>query len=329
MHRIGRISRCLKNINPTIYEERETLMESTAEKTILKMGNSDMEWGKDILPLRDCNDIFDDTTALRERMAEDGYLYIRGLHDKEKVLSARRQVLEKLAANGALDPTVPLMDGVIKAGAKGKFLGGKNSLTAFPSYLELVESKRVMGFFDRFLGGPATTFDYKWLRAVGNGDCTGAHYDIVYMGRGTENLYTCWTPLGDCPFELGALAVCVGSHKAAFAKLRQTYGKLDIDRDRVGSGWYSSDPLEVVQKFGGQWRTAEFQAGDAMIFGMYTLHMSLTHTAARYRLSSDTRYQLASEPQDERWIGENPKAHGESANTKLKTMEQARQEWGV
>lgn len=28
------------------------------------------------------------------------------------------------------------------------------------------------------------------------------------------------------------------------------------------------------------------------------------------RLSTDTRYQLASEPVDERWIGENPIAHG-------------------
>jgi hypothetical protein len=33
----------------------------------------------------------------------------------------------------------------------------------------------------------------------------------------------------------------------------------------------------------------------------------------RLRLSTDTRYQLASEPVDERWIGEDPIAHGPEA----------------
>lgn len=31
------------------------------------------------------------------------------------------------------------------------------------------------------------------------------------------------------------------------------------------------------------------------------------------RLSTDTRYQLASDPVDERWIGEEPTAHGPKA----------------
>ena len=34
------------------------------------------------------------------------------------------------------------------------------------------------------------------------------------------------------------------------------------------------------------------------------------NTTRTIRLSSDTRYQLASEPVDERWIGEHPIAHG-------------------
>ena len=46
--------------------------------------------------------------------------------------------------------------------------------------------------------------------------------------------------------------------------------------------------------------------GDALIFGMYTMHGSLSNTTGRFRLSCDTRYQRADEPVDERWIGENP-----------------------
>ena len=46
---------------------------------------------------------------------------------------------------------------------------------------------------------------------------------------------------------------------------------------------------------------------------MFMLHGSLDNRSklGRVRLSSDARYQLASDPIDERWVGENPVAHGE------------------
>jgi hypothetical protein len=46
---------------------------------------------------------------------------------------------------------------------------------------------------------------------------------------------------------------------------------------------------------------------------MFTVHASLDNHSNQIRISSDTRYQLASEPVDERWIGENPIAHGLAA----------------
>ena len=39
-------------------------------------------------------------------------------------------------------------------------------------------------------------------------------------------------------------------------------------------------------------------------------HASMDNQTDQIRLSTDTRYQLASEPVDERWIGDNPIAHG-------------------
>ncbi len=146
------------------------------------------------------------------------------------------------------------------------------------------------------------------------------------MGRGTKNLYTCWTPIGDVPFALGPLAILVGSHR--FERIKETYGQMDVDRDHV-QGWFSSDPIEMVDKFGGQWQTAEFRMGDVLIFGMFTMHGSLTNASDRYRLTTDTRYQRADEPIDERWIGENPIAHyGWQQGTPV-SMEEARQKWNV
>ena len=54
------------------------------------------------------------------------------------------------------------------------------------------------------------------------------------------------------------------------------------------------------------------RAGDMLVFSMFTVHTSLDNHSDRIRISSDTRYQLASEPVDERWVGENPPAHGPS-----------------
>jgi len=47
-----------------------------------------------------------------------------------------------------------------------------------------------------------------------------------------------------------------------------------------------------------------------LIFSVYTVHGSLDNQSDEIRLSSDSRYQLASEPLDERWVGENPPGHG-------------------
>jgi hypothetical protein len=71
--------------------------------------------------------------------------------------------------------------------------------------------------------------------------------------------------------------------------------------------------------------------GDALIFGMFTMHASLNNESDRFRISSDTRYQLASEPVDERWVGDQPLAHyaWHAEPDKVISMEEARSKWGV
>ncbi len=293
----------------------------------LTMGKREMELpGLYLGELREANALLSDVEALRGQMEEDGYLLIRGLFAREDVLAARQQLVEVLDREGALDRDYPLLDAVRAAGHNGGFRGGDNDLIHSPAFRRLVESMPIMGFFERFLGGEPLTYDYKWLRIVSPGANTGAHYDVVYMGRGTHNLFTCWTPLGDVAYDLGPLALLVGSHR--FERVKETYGRMDVDRDHV-TGSFSNDPIELVDTFGGQWRTSEFRAGDVLIFGMFTMHASLNNTSNRFRLSSDTRYQLKGEPVDDRWIGRKPKAHYAWMKGETVTMEEARAKWGV
>ena len=295
----------------------------------LHMGEAELELGGPYLgELRDSNDIRDDAAALRARLDEDGYLLVRGLHDRDTVRAARRVLLEALRREGKLSPEAGPDEALRAPGAKGAFWGGKKEITHAEPVLRVLESDALMGFFARLLDGPVLTYDYKWIRGVGSGEFTGAHYDIVYMGRGTPNVLTCWTPLGDIGYGDGPLAICVGSHR--FDRIRDTYGRMDVDRDRV-DGWFSNNPVEIVDKFGGQWRTSTFRMGDALIFGMYTLHGSLNNDSESFRLSADARYQLASEPVDERWIGDKPLAHyaWHAEPDKVVRMEEARAKWGV
>lgn len=289
------------------------------------LGNHEVELGgKYVKELKDSNDIAEDFAALRQRLQEDGYLLIRGLHDRTQVLNARANLLEKLSQEGKLDPHYPIEEGRIGSENKGAFWGGTSEDS--PGLLDMVNALPLMSFFDQLFAGPSITYDFKWARSVPRGNFTGAHYDIVYMGRGTKNLYTLWSPLGDISYEMGGLALCLGSQH--FEKIKQTYGQMDVDRDNV-TGWFSNDPVEIVDKFGGVWATTEFQAGDALIFGMYMMHCSLTNKTDHHRLSVDTRYQLSSEPVDDRWVGKKPKAHYAWGQGTTLPMEDARAKWGV
>ena len=294
---------------------------------ILTMNKRPLELnGKYLGTLREANHLLGDPEALNARLDEDGYLLIRALHSREKVENARQFLLEKLDENGQIDKSYPLSQGVPAAGKRGAFLGGNKAVTHGSAFLGVVESPEIMDFCETYFNAPVITYDYKWLRVVGPGGFTGAHYDIVYMGRGTRRLLTCWTPLGDLPLEMGPLMILVGSHR--FEAIRRTYAEMDVDRDRV-TGSFSYDPIELVDRYGGRWETSSFAMGDVLIFGMYTMHASLDNATNRFRLSTDTRYQRADEPVDGRWIGENPVAHYAWTKGETVPMEEMRKRWGV
>jgi hypothetical protein len=184
----------------------------------IKFGKSELEFpGADMKELRASNDIMEDISELRKRLFEDGYLLLRDFLEPEKVVSARKKILSHIAEHNALQPNTPLLEG---------FRG----VSSEPAVLEVLENPRLFGFFDALFGTKSDTYSFKWLRAVGNEEYTGAHYDTVYMGRGSKNLHTVWVPLGEISPQLGSLAMCEGSnHLSGFDKLKNTYGKMEDD----------------------------------------------------------------------------------------------------
>ena len=279
--------------------------------------------------LKESNDALGDVVELRRRLSSDGYLFVRSLINRDAILSARNTVLEYMAEREVLAQGTAVLEGVMPKGGKTINLLGKRGITHQRDVLRVLEAPELFSFFSGLYGEDPSTYGYKWLRAVGNEQFTGAHCDVVYMGRGSERVNTVWIPLDDIPIAKGTLAVCEGSnHLDGFAKLRETYGRMDVDRDHV-EGWFSNDPIEILDDFGGRWLTADMKAGDLLTFGLYTMHASTTNTTNTFRLSCDVRFQPESEPMDERWVGDSPRGHYSWMKEPTVTIEQARKQWGV
>ena len=269
--------------------------------------------------LRNSRDALDDIDTLRARMVEDGYLWLPGLLDLAEVQAARRSVLQELSAEGLLDPRSAL-DDAIAIPDSGAYFRPDLARDNQPLQTLLYRPDGpMMTFFQAFLGGQVRHFDFTWLRCVAPKAGTPPHADIVYMGRGTTNLYTAWTPLSNIDLEMGGLMVLEDSHKNP--ALRKGYGTRDVDsyceddpndpaRTASGlNGWLSTNPVRLRRGMKARWLTAPFAMGDVLIFNMYLVHGSIDNGSNRFRLSSDARYQLASDPIDERWIGQNPIGH--------------------
>jgi hypothetical protein len=291
--------------------------------------------------LTDSSHLRDDIPALHDRLEEDGYLFLPSFHPREDVLRARHVITERLQRDGFTDPAFPADDAVVAprlkiVNEKSAFrppVGGdalpnpvktynSDNLTKDNQPLhDVLYGARRDKFFAQFFGGPVRHFNYTWSRVVSPGLGTPPHCDTVYMGRGTPNLLTVWTPLGDTSLQLGGLMILENSHRQTDRLAK--YLSRDVDEYCVNKptakeiengkrlfdwdGTLSKNPVTLREKLGGRWLTAEeYHAGDILIFTMRTVHSSLDNQSDRIRLSCDSRYQLASEPADERYIVENP-----------------------
>jgi ectoine hydroxylase-related dioxygenase (phytanoyl-CoA dioxygenase family) len=285
-----------------------------ATSRVVRLGTADVVFpSADLQQIEDSAPLLgagDGGAALRARFARDGFVYLRGTLGHAAVRAARAAVAAHLSASGGVfvgGSTTVLNEGCGLGCLP--FLEGRNDVTHHPDVAAVLEGAPLRAAVGALLETAALrTFDYKWLRAMPRKSFTGAHVDAVYMARGSPRLLTCWVPFEDAAtLELGALAVCKGSHAAPeLARVRDTYGRLDTEAEPgfVGSGWLTEDPRDTaLPPPARQWVSGDFAAGDVIIFGMHTLHMSTANLTDNVRISCDVRWQPAAEAVDERYVG--------------------------
>jgi len=114
---------------------------------------------------------------------------------------------------------------------------------------------------------------------------TPTHQDFVHY-QGSLQALTCWTPVGDCPIELGPLAVLPRSH---------TVKKVLPHHFSLGAGGLIiqvDDEKKKYPQLDVPWHTTNFEAGDVLFFPALTVHRAFPNvTEDRLRVSLDNRYQ--------------------------------------
>jgi hypothetical protein len=243
----------------------------------------------DLRDFTDSTPIITDGPALAARMAEDGYLFFRGLLPRDEVAEVRRQFLAKADKGGWLRRDRP--DGSALADLahackdpEPGYLKTFVPMWQLESLHRLKSHPNIVGVFERMFGGACLVHPLLVARNIfpqtdSFDFTTGAHQDRIHIGGGTS--YACWVPLGDCPREKGSLIMAAGSHKE---------GVRDFTIAAGAGG------LETVGDFAGQWVGSDFAMGDAVIFVDTIVHKALPNRSPDLRQSFDARYQRLSDP---------------------------------
>jgi len=233
------------------------------------------------------SDAHADVASLNARLEADGYLFFRGLVEKARLLEVRSDILALCLEAGWLDESAPLMAGIYS----GRPFPDANDyrqlyrqLIDLPSFNELSAAPALLTTLARLLGGELLVHRRNIARISfpeQPTETTQPHQDFYYI-RGTPETYTTWIPLGDCPRELGGLAIAVGSHHGGPLEHEPTTG-----------------PGRRGVRFPGRWLTTDYRLGDVVIFHSHTVHGAHhNRTAGTVRLSVDFRYQRFGLPID-------------------------------
>jgi hypothetical protein len=245
----------------------------------------------------DSTRIKENPEALKRRAEEEGYLYFRQLLPKDVLLKLRLQILSICKSYGWIEENTALGDGIgnlenirrlfDRAGAKrgvGVSLEAYADVQRLELFHSLAHHPNLMSIYRRLLGAEALPHPRNIARVMlpdpGLAP-TPPHQDFIHI-QGTTKVWTCWFPLGDCPRELGGLAILRGSHKSGLLPVKEADGAGGLE------SWLCSTDYE--------WLEHDYEMGDVLTFSSYTVHKALPNTMGnRIRLSCDYRYQNARE----------------------------------
>lgn len=258
---------------------------------------------------RDSTSLASRPEALRQAMHDDGYVFLRGVIGPSPIAMARKEVFSRLADVGEI--AEPPVDGIFTGQSRRAALTSDpgsfwKSVSEGPALRRVTHGPEMQIVLHALFGEPARGYDFIFLRPGVVGRFTYLHYDLPFFSRGTKNVITAWTAIGDIPTTEGPLFVLENSHR--FDDLIAPIHEIDYGSNDSPQVQMMSDAVEFARCRGSRFLTTCFAPGDVIFFGMTTMHGSFDNCSptGRTRLSVDVRWQPASEPIDDRYFGPNP-----------------------
>lgn len=239
-------------------------------------------------PFLDSNAAMNDADHLRRTAERDGYLFFRGLLDRESVFEVRRDFVGVLKKHNWVEEGAYPNDTVTRLGdcrveGMDEFWPIFDDFQSLESFHALAHHPNIISVLDRLFGELTLVHPRNIGRIIfPTTPATPPHQDYIHI-QGTPNTWTAWIPLGDVPFELGPVAVLARSHRFGVLGIRHMMG--------AGGAGVDKEPPNC------EWVGRQFEAGDVLFFHSWTVHKGLPNqTGHRIRLSVDYRYQGVSQP---------------------------------
>ena len=236
--------------------------------------------------LIDSRSLFGDWTALRARIATDGYVFLRGLLDPAVVRSVGAAGLTYLQAAGwtapSDDPVNASPRPPVRAVRMRDALNdpGYRRILADPGFNQIPFATPLADLMTQILGPAGFCYPFKLPRVV-YPVAVAPHQpgNVVHKDYGSvQDMFTCWVPLGEVPRTLGGLALRPGSHHSTRVRYRP------LNRLRPG------------------WLTTDYEPGDVLVFHCLTTHAALPNRQSRMRFSAEFRWQFADQPVPRRLV---------------------------
>ena len=272
--------------------------------------------------------------TLRKRLASDGYLFIKGLLQKDSVMSVRSQYFESFRPTGMLAPDSAAEQGIFNSNEEPrKFTGIGGDVSKeykefreimkgchiLPTYLSLIKEERLRQTVrDLMNWNKEVLLERTMLRHnVPNGSSTGLHYDKLFLREGIDPFLTAWIPIGDCSASGGGLiflqnSISIGqdleSEFTRRAKDADFSEKERIDafnRHMMHGGTIAHDGAEFGKEHGDRmWLVNDYEAGDVVFFDEFLVHTAGRNDdeGGRIRLSTDLRFVEEKGRYDNRYV---------------------------
>ena len=253
---------------------------------------------KEIGEFRVSNDALGDGEELRRRLGGEGNVFLQGVMERDKLMGLGGEIMGVLMEAGWLEEGTDPLEGIARQGAQCtegdvEYAEVYHRMYSLEAFHRAGHWPEVLGVMEQVIGGEVLPHPHKiarlWFPQYTE-HTTPRHQDFVHF-QGSFETYTFWAPVGDCPIELGGLAMLPGSHKI---------GKVREHHFSLGAGGLVVDEEELE----GAWLSTDYEAGDALIFPSLTVHQALpNYTEDRLRISLDNRYQARDQPIAQHMLG--------------------------